>query len=300
MRLTDLMVLVSLQGSMLSDAALNPRPMTHYVESNADIRSLFNYVSYAKSGTVLRMMMLALGQNTFYKGLQYYLEDMAYKNAVAEDLYAGLQKAADEAKVLPTGLTIEAIMNSWTLVGGFPVVNVNRDSNILTLTQTRFVLTNANPGASKFYIPITYTTDVSPSFDPPTAQAWFYGNSDKLEVEIPEAASWYILNKQQASYQRVNYDEANWKSLAAELTTGDFNKIHLLNRAQLLDDSFDLAQYDRLNVTVALEIFSYMAEETDYVPWAAVESGFSRLYTRIVLSDHADIFTVKLNVIYNN
>lgn len=59
---------------MLRDGVEGTRPMTHYVETRPNIRGLFDYVSYQKAGTVLRMMMYALTEPTWHKGLKYYLE----------------------------------------------------------------------------------------------------------------------------------------------------------------------------------------------------------------------------------
>lgn len=293
MRFTDLMVL-EIHEVLVYDAEDDPRPMTHYVESNLNIRRLFNYVSYEKAATVLRMMMLALGDDTFYKGLQYYLEEMNHKSAVAEDLFRGFQKAADESKALPEGLRVETILNSWTLQGGYPLITANRYSEAkVTLKQFKFTISNPTPPASNFYIPITYTESRGVAFNSLTTQDWFRGDAASHELPISAQSSWYILNKQQSSFYRVNYDENNWRQLALTLNSVDtFENIHLLNRAQLLDDSLELALNSRLNATIAFDVLRYLTYETDYLPWAAAESGLKSYYARFSMSDSAEVFNV--------
>lgn len=44
-----------------------------------------------------------------------------------------------------------------------------------------------------------------------------------------------------SGYYRVNYEPANWVALANQLNSSH-ETIHLLNRAQILDDAFNLAR----------------------------------------------------------
>lgn len=54
-------------------------------------------------------------------------------------------------------------------------------------------------------------------------------------------------------YYRVNYDRPNWIALARVLSEST-NTIHLLNRAQLVDDAFNLARNGRL---VSIVLYSF-------------------------------------------
>lgn len=81
---------------------------------------------------------------------------------------------------------------------------------------------------------------------------------------------WVVVNIQQSSYYRVNYDTYLWNLLRVHLNFYDFTHIHVLNRAQIVDDSLNLAQADRLDYGIALGILKYLSHETDHIPWAAV------------------------------
>lgn len=87
---------------------------------------------------------------------------------------------------------------------------------------------------------------------------------------------WIILNSQEAYYYRVNYDENLWSLLTKQLLS-DHKRIHHLNRAQLIDDSFQLARSKRLDYGIALRIMKYLKAETDYVPWESAYNGILRL-----------------------
>ena len=72
----------------------------------------------------------------------------------------------------------------------------------------------------------------------------------------------------------VNYDKENWRLIAEQLNR-DHTKIHVINRAQLLDDAFNLAKSGMLDYETALSLTSYLSKETEYIPWSAALSGLS-------------------------
>ena len=73
-------------------------------------------------------------------------------------------------------------------------------------------------------------------------------------------------------YYRVNYDEKNWRLIIDQLNE-DHNKIHVINRAQLINDALNLASIGLLNYDLALGVTSYLGKETEYFPWYAALNG---------------------------
>lgn len=57
----------------------------------------------------------------------------------------------------------------------------------------------------------------------------------------------------------------------------NFTRIHPLNRAQLIDDAFNLAQADLLNIKITFNLIKYLEQETDYIVWKAAFNGLSKL-----------------------
>lgn len=96
---------------------------------------------------------------------------------------------------------------------------------------------------------------------------------------------WVIFNLQSTGFYRVNYDLKNWYRLIAELK---FNPktIHVLNRAQLIDDSFNLARAGELSHTVPFTLVSYLQKEDDYIPWYSVLNSMSFIVERLRRCPH--------------
>ncbi|XP_029158646.1 membrane alanyl aminopeptidase-like, partial [Nylanderia fulva] len=78
---------------------------------------------------------------------------------------------------------------------------------------------------------------------------------------------WIIFNLQQIGFYRVNYDGENWKLIARYLNSEQYTNIHVLNRAQIIDDSFHLMIQGKLNFSTFWELSSYLWQENDYVAW---------------------------------
>ncbi|RLU23409.1 hypothetical protein DMN91_003613 [Ooceraea biroi] len=68
-------------------------------------------------------------------------------------------------------------------------------------------------------------------------------------------------------YYRVNYDAKNWEKIADCLDSDEFTKIHVMNRAQLIDDAYYFLVEKHLDFHIFLQITSYLSKEVDYIAW---------------------------------
>lgn len=95
---------------------------------------------------------------------------------------------------------------------------------------------------------------------------------------------------------RVNYDAENWSLLASTLNSPNYTDINVLNRAQLLIDSMDLAQMGDLSYDLALKLMTYLRNEKEYLPWKA---GIDKLEpVRAVLSRTSNYGIFKVSLMY--
>ncbi|XP_064071371.1 aminopeptidase N-like [Vanessa tameamea] len=283
-RMMDQYVLL-LQNVFQSDAVLSVNPMTHPVYTPSQVMGTFNAVAYQKSGSVIRMMQHFLTPEIFRKGLVIYLRNNTRSAVGPADLYAGLQQALDES-THTIDWPISTIMERWATQGGFPVLNVRRSAasaESISVSQQRFLTDTSLSSTDTWHVPINWVLSTNPDFSDTKPQRWIspFGPALAIDIQGLSGAEWFIVNKQQTGYYRVNYNVENWQALANVLIRSH-NTIHLLNRAQIIDDSFNLARNGRLDYRYAFEVSRYLINETDYIAWGAANAAFS--YLDIVLT----------------
>nr|XP_019531217.2 aminopeptidase N [Aedes albopictus] len=295
LRIQEMATVEALQNAFQSDALESTRPMNSYVETPTAISALFDDIAYDKSGSVLRQFQHAFGDRVFRAGLKYYLDAMQFKAATPDDLAAALQKAVDEPNDFPVNLNVSDIIYSWADQKGYPVLHVSRGAdNVITLRQERYLLKPSKDAVkATWLLPYNFATYQAPDFSSTLPYDWLVGETAELRP-LPslhwDNDDWVIFNKQQTGFYRVNYDDKLWELITNELHHGEHSSIHHLNRAQLIDDSLNLARSGHLGYDVALKLIQYLTKEEEYVPWASLNNGLSYLNRMLAGSAKYNLF----------
>ncbi len=267
----DTMVVTDVQSIMGYDSWDSTTSLSHTVD-NPEYEWQPSGIEYSKGASLIRMMNGFLGEDVFKEGLNDYLSEFSYGNADREDLWDALGEAGHSAGSLPVTVNLTSVMDGWTEQPGFPVVNVSgRVGDFVTLEQSRFYLNASQPpGGEVWDIPVSSSTVDGSSL----ATNWFDRSDRQMTLAVP--GSPYLLNYNVMGYYRVNYDRENWDSLTDVLLT-DLEQINRLNRAQLLDDGFNLARADLLSYEVPLRMTPALRQETEYIPLYSAMAGFGYL-----------------------
>ncbi|KAK7788600.1 hypothetical protein R5R35_008941 [Gryllus longicercus] len=268
------------------DALESSHPISVPVDHPDQIRQIFDSISYEKGASLIRMMSHFLGEDTFRSGLSNYLEEFKYSNTQQDDLWESLTTQAHLDGSLPTHVTVDRIMDTWTLQVGYPVVNVMRDynKNAATISQQIFLLNGEieimkNYIMPTWWVPLTFTTQDNPDFNTTRPRFWLE-NTPSVDIEgLPDENSWILFNLQQTGYYRVNYDNHNWG-----LLTNEFLHLPDVTRMQLLDDAFNLARAGHLSYAIALNLTKQLSNDEEYLPWAAATPVLGYLKDMLALS----------------
>lgn len=83
-----------------------------------------------------------------------------------------------------------------------------------------------------------------------------------------------------AGFYRVNYDNASWYRIIDALKSDSFKKIHVYNRAGIIDDLLNLARTGLLDYRTALDGLQYLQQEKNYLPFKAAFRALDYLTQR--------------------
>ncbi|MCH7677283.1 hypothetical protein IH879_20365, partial [candidate division KSB1 bacterium] len=117
-------------GALSIDSLKTTHPISVDVKSANEIEELFDEISYGKGGSVLRMIDSFLGEETFRKGVSFYLNKFKYSNAEADDFWICLSKFSKE--------DIRKIAKSWINQPGYPLLKVESRGENLVIEQEAF------------------------------------------------------------------------------------------------------------------------------------------------------------------
>nr|XP_057931223.1 aminopeptidase Ey-like isoform X2 [Doryrhamphus excisus]XP_057931224.1 aminopeptidase Ey-like isoform X2 [Doryrhamphus excisus]XP_057931225.1 aminopeptidase Ey-like isoform X2 [Doryrhamphus excisus]XP_057931226.1 aminopeptidase Ey-like isoform X2 [Doryrhamphus excisus]XP_057931227.1 aminopeptidase Ey-like isoform X2 [Doryrhamphus excisus] len=283
----DLIVLSDIHRVFAIDALASSHPLSSKeedIQKPAQISELFDAISYSKGASVLRMLSDFLSEEVFTMGLRTYLTEFAFGNAVYTDLWKHLQMAVDATHTdLPD--TVHNIMNTWVLQMGFPVVTINTKNGLVS--QEHFLLdpesevTTPSPYNYEWIVPIKWMKAGVNQ----TAK-WLTKKTATISEMQTSDSEWLLANINVVGYYRVNYDQGNWDRLLGALDT-NHKAIPVINRAQLVDDAFNLARAKIIPTVLALKTTKYLSKDTEYMPWQSALNNLNFFY---LMFDRSEVY----------
>lgn len=218
-----------------------------------EINEIFDSISYAKGGSILRMLSDFIGIDNLKKGLYEYLTKFKYSNAVTEDLWECLQMFSDQP--------IQKIMDTWTKQEGYPVIHVKEVSTengkkTLEFSQNRFLLSGESKDHSIWKIPIKIKTK--------TEKYFLLMEDIKVQFTIKDDG-WYKINSEQTGFYRVHYE--SYKQLSNIITD-----LSPSDRIGLICDAFALTRAGILTSYEFLDFLQYFKKETHYSVLSEISS----------------------------
>uniref|UniRef100_A0A673NCL0 Aminopeptidase n=1 Tax=Sinocyclocheilus rhinocerous TaxID=307959 RepID=A0A673NCL0_9TELE len=195
----------------------------------------------------------------------------------------GLERSKTPGVKLP--YSVHEIMNCWILQMGFPVVTIDtRTGNVSQkhfLLEPEAVVDRKSEFNNEWCVPIKWMKKGQVQ-----DQLWLLQKSAIHKPMKVSKNEWVLANLHVSGYFRVNYDLVNWERLLSQLES-NHQVIPVVNRAQILDDTFNLARASIRNITLALRTTKYLLHEQEYIPWEAALRNLNYFFQ---LFDHSEVY----------
>ncbi len=253
----------AMNTAMDLDALKTTHPIDVKVNSPAEIREIFDAISYDKGGCVLRMLEHYVGEPNFRKGLKRYLSDFKYKNAEGQDLWNAIGRASN--------MPVSSVVNTWLRQPGFPLVTVNQDGARLKLEQGRYLLE-----PDKRFSKGLWSIPLSVGLDREISKNLL--KSKTANIKIPRnAVVGPVVNFGRRGFYRVKYDQGILLDLKMLV---DEKKIPAVDRWAIQNDLFSLCISGDENVRDYLDFSDAYLEEDSYLASVNVAHNLDSLYLR--------------------
>ena len=267
------------------DGLRSSHPIEVPVRDPAEIREIFDDISYAKGASVLRMLEQFLGEASFRRGIRNYLKAHAYGNARTEDLWRALGAASRR----PVG----ALVGTWTRQTGFPLIDVRvtrkaGDARI-ALSQSRFLYSHIlgpSKESTRWKVPIRIGR--AGQRKPISLLLEKKSESHPLgRSRRPLARDWIKVNAGQSGFYRVNYPREEWDRLREAVAAGE---LEAEDRIGLQNDAHALMRAGYLPATTLLDLTSAYREEDDATAWRSITESLHDFETLIADEPYLERF----------
>ncbi|NWX85207.1 ERAP1 aminopeptidase, partial [Nothoprocta pentlandii] len=295
--------------AMEVDALNSSHPMSTPVEDPAEILEMFDNVSYEKGSCILNMLRDYMTADVFKAGLKQYLQKYSYQNAKNEDLWNTMSKiffqicptvGTDESTLEGDNfcrrnqeshsnahwtkretLDVRAMMDTWTLQKGFPLVTVTVRGKNVHLQQERYRKEVDSPLPSEYlwHIPLTYVTSKSD-----IVQRFLMTTKTDVFI-LPKEVEWIKFNVGMNGYYIVHYEDDGWDRLI-NLLKENHTAISSNDRASLINNVFQLVRIKKMSISKAFDLTLYLKHETEIMP---VFQGMQELIPIYKLMERRDM-----------
>ncbi|XP_015339309.1 endoplasmic reticulum aminopeptidase 1 [Marmota marmota marmota] len=288
--------------AMEVDALNSSHPVSTPVENPAEIREMFDDVSYEKGACILNMLRDYLSADAFKSGIVQYLHKYSYKNTKNEDLWNSMasicptdgsqstdgfcsrsQHSSSTSHWHQESVDVKTMMNTWTLQKGFPLITITVRGRNIHMKQEHYMKGSDSETGYLWHVPLTYITSKSDSV------GRFLLKTKTDVLILPEAVEWIKFNVRMSGYYIVHYEDDGWNSLTG-LLKGAHTVISSNDRASLINNAFQLVSIGKLSIEKALDLTLYLKHETEIMP---VFQGLNELIPMYKLMEKRDMNEVE-------
>ncbi|HET9048493.1 MAG TPA: M1 family metallopeptidase [Chiayiivirga sp.] len=227
------------RGPMGGDAMSTTHPVVQHIATVEQASQAFDGITYGKGSAVISMLEDYIGENAWREGVRSYIKKHAFGNAVTEDLWIELEKAAPGKRFLE-------VAHDFTLKPGVPLIRAETqcvDGNtVLSLVQAEYSMDLPDKKPLHWFVPVTVQV-----LGGEPVRTLVDG---KASVNLPGCDAPVLVNAGQKGYFRTVYAPADFKALTAQ-----FGRLSVADQAGLIMDASAMATVKLQPESDALDLY---------------------------------------------
>ncbi|HEX7886180.1 MAG TPA: M1 family metallopeptidase [Phenylobacterium sp.] len=185
------------QSAMRLDSRAGSHPVIAEIPDVFAAANAFDAITYQKGQAAIRMLETYVGEDAFRTGVRAYVRDHAYRNAVSDDLWSALDKAAPGKRVVD-------VAHDFLLQPGVPLIRAEAVAGGVSLEQERFGVDESQRRPQSWRTPVNVEA---------ANGRWLEVVSAAAPKTVPAAAP-AVINAGQTGYFRSAYSPELWAKLA--------------------------------------------------------------------------------------
>ena len=232
--------------SLATARAIHGNPSTP-----SEIKEMFDGITYAKGGAVLRMLESYLGPEVFRKGVNSYLAAHANSNATSADFW--------QAEAQVSGKPVDKIMPTFVLQAGVPLLSLSQscttETQKLEFRQHRFLISaqeSKTADDQQWQIPACVKSNLNGD-----GTCTLIAQAQQTEATA-KCADWVFGNRNANGYYRVAYTPNDLKQIAGIAE----QQLNVAERIALVEDAWAMARADKTSVADFLDLVGQLRDET--------------------------------------
>jgi aminopeptidase N len=219
--------------------------------TSAEIKEMFDGITYEKGAAVLSMLESYVGPAVFRNGVNAYLKAHANGNATSADFWRAVARVS--------GKPVDKIMPTFVMQSGVPLVTVSGSctsgKQTLELSQQRFLL---SPPSANDKHDQTWSIPVCTKAAQNWGSACYLANKKSEVVDVNACPDWVFANRDAKGYYRVFYQDP--KNLMAVAGIAE-KELTVPERIAFVEDTWAMARSGKQPVGIFLDVAQELRSE---------------------------------------
>ncbi len=202
--LNDTRAAFTSRGAMERDAYATTHPVVQHVQTVEQASQAFDAITYGKGAAVISMLEDYIGPDAWREGVRSYIAAHAYGNAVTDQLWEQMDRAAPGRHFLQ-------VAHDFTLQPGVPLIKADTQcvggKTRVALEQGEYSLDQPGKTPLRWQVPVKLRAGKT---EPVTVLV-----DAAAQVELPGCKAPVVVNAGQKGYFRTLYSPGHFKALRA-------------------------------------------------------------------------------------